>query len=129
MEPKAELRKIIYELTDFILDVASEVRVKHESVIYEDEHANLTVYPPLYWDEEKCDVLQDMISERVSDLHFETGYLILVDVLEPEQQVATAQCQLLSAHEAVEAAEKILAEAQQLGLWQSNPTNSELIPA
>ncbi len=129
MEPKAELRKIIYELTDFILDLAPEARVKHESVIYTDEHANLTVYPPLDWNEEKYDALQEMISERVSDLHFETGYLILVDVLEPEQQVAEAERHLQEARAAVQAAEKILAEAQQIGLWQPKPTTSEAIPA
>jgi hypothetical protein len=52
MESKAELRYQIYELTDYILDLASEARVEYKPVICEDEHANLSVYPPLSWDEE-----------------------------------------------------------------------------
>ncbi len=129
MEPKAELRRIIGELTDFILDLAPDASVEYEPVIYEDEHANLSVYPPLAWSEQQCALLQDRIGDRVSDLHIDTGYLILTYVVTPEQQVAEAQSELRNAQKEAQKAERVLAEARSLGLYQIAPDESRLVPA
>ncbi len=127
MEPKAELRHIIGELTDFIVDLAPDAHVEYEASIYEDEHANLSVYPPLTWNEEQCAFLQDRIGDHVSDLHSDTGYLILTYVVTPEQQIAEAQSYLAS--DQIKRAERILAEARSLGLYQTIPEESRLVPA
>lgn len=118
MKPSAELQQVIYEFIDYIADLDAEVFVKREHFIHEDEDANLTVYPPLAWSEEQCSILQDRISERVADILVETGYLILVYVCTPEQQVQETQQELAKLQKRTEAAQKKLAQAAQLGLLQ-----------
>jgi len=127
MEPKAELHHHINDLTDYILDISPDAHVEFEPVIYEDEHANLTVYPPLSWTEECCLALQHKIGERVSDMHVETGYLILVYVCTPEQQVAEAQLELVRVKKKIQSAEKVLAEAVALGLLKVEAPQMELV--
>jgi len=94
VECKAHLRSVIYQMMDYISDLAPEVRVEDENVRYESEHANLAVYPPLSWTEDQCDELQTRIGERITDLNIETGYLILVGVYSPVEQVAEMQREL-----------------------------------
>lgn len=118
MKPSAELQQVIYEFIDYIADLDAEVFVKREHFIHEDEDANLTVYPPLAWSEEQCSILQDRIDERVADILVETGYLILVYVCTPEQQVQETQQELAKLQKRTEAAQKKLAQAAQLGLLQ-----------
>lgn len=127
MEPKAELHHHIDDLMDYILDLVPDAHVEFEPVIYEDEHANLTVYPPLTWTEEYCLELQHKIGERVSDVHVETGYLILVYVCTPEQQVAEAQLELARVKQKLQSAEKILTEATALGLLKAEAPQPELV--
>jgi hypothetical protein len=127
MEREAELRHAIHTLTDYILLLAPEVCVKEQTVIYEDEHGNLEVYSPLTWDEEQCMDLQEKIGERVSDLHLETGFLILVYVVAPLQQVTEAQHELARIKQREKSIEKILAEAEQIGLLKPTPAQAELV--
>jgi hypothetical protein len=129
MEHKAELRQAIHTLTDYILGLAPEVCVRDESVIYEDEHGNLEIYPPLTWDEEQCMDLQEKIGERVSDLHLETGFLILVYVVTPLQQVVEAQQELARVKQKEKCIEKVLAEAAALGLLKVESSQMELVAA
>ena len=129
MEPKAELRHIIDELNDYILDIAPEVRVEDDATVYEDEHANLSVYPPPSWNEMQCAQLQDRIGDRVSDLHIDTGYLILVYVVTPEQQIEEAQSALRRTEKQTQNAERVLAEARSLGLYRVESEESRLVPA
>jgi len=116
MEPKVELRATLDDLTEFIHDLVPAARVELEPVIYEDEDANLTVYPPLLWDEEQCLDLQEKIGEYLSELLINTGYFILAYVLMPAHQVAAAEKRRQRAIETVEAADSVLAEAAALGL-------------
>lgn len=126
MEREAELLNTIHVLTDYIIQLAPEACVKEEHVTYEDEHANLEVYPPLAWDEEQCMDLQEKIGERVSDLHVETGFLVLVYVVSPLQQVVEVQRELIQLKQREQAIEKKLAEAAALGLLKLAPAQAEL---
>ena len=69
----ADLNSQIQAMVEFVRDLAPEVRVEHANVIYEDEHANLKVYPPLTWDEDRCLALQHRIAEKVMDVHIASG--------------------------------------------------------
>lgn len=129
MKPSAELQQVIYELTDYITDLDTDVHVKREHFIYEDEDVNITVYPPLAWSEEQCSMLKDQISERVADILVETGYLVLVYVCTPEQQVQETQQELAELQKRTDAAQKKLAQAAQLGLLQPEPAPADLVPA
>lgn len=129
MEREAELHSAIHTLIDYIIQLTPEVFVKEEKVIYEDEHANLEVYPPLTWDEEQCIDLQEKIGERVSELHVETGFLVLVYVVSPLQQVVEVQRELIQLKQRERAIEKKLAEAAALGLLKLAPAQAELVLA
>ena len=121
MKPIKELHGLIDELTEFIQDLVPEARVEYEDVIFTDEDANLSVFPPLSWDDARCWELQQKITERAVELHLETGYLILTGVYTPEQQVAEIQTELTRSRQKVEILENALSEAEALGLVQSIP--------
>lgn len=129
MEPKTELYHQIDEMVDYILDIEPQARVEVENATYEDEHANLSVYPPLAWDEDRCLALQRQIGERVSDVHLETGYLILVGVYSPDQQVEEAARELEWAKKKLQSAEKILSEAVTLGILKPTSHVNGLVSA
>ncbi len=107
----AELRKQVDAMMTYVRDLAPEVIVRFTGVIYEDEDANLEVYPPLSWDEDRCLDLQHRIAQHGVDVLMETGYLILVSVRAWEQQIAEAK------HERAQA-DKVLQRASALGLLQ-----------
>jgi hypothetical protein len=121
-----ELCEQIEGLVEYIKKLAPEVHVFETGEIFEDEHANLEVYSPLTWTEKQCRNLQRQIAERAVDIHMDTGYLILVYVCTPEQQVAEARLEFARAKQKIQATEKILAEAEALGLWSAQP---ELVAA
>jgi hypothetical protein len=52
MKPQVELDRLVKQVTEYIEDLASDIRIEYEPVIYED--ANLSVYPPLSWSEDRC---------------------------------------------------------------------------
>jgi hypothetical protein len=114
MDMSLELQ--IEDLVSFIKELAPEVRVERENVIYEDEHANLKVYPPLTWDEDRCFELQDRIAERVVDALIDTGYLILVGVYTPQQQIELARQRSATARKQWQAADQVLRQAAVVGL-------------
>ena len=122
----ADLNSQIQAMVQFAHDLAPEVRVEHANVIYEDEHANLKVYPPLTWDEDRCLALQQRVSERAVDIHLDSGYLILVYVYTPEQQIeqarqrrGRAEQELVLVQRRHAEADRILREAAALGMLDS----------
>jgi hypothetical protein len=129
MKPSLEIERLVEQVEEFIDDLIPGARIKRETAPYSGEDARLSVYPPLSWDEEQCLEMQTQISSHTVDIHLDTGYVISVYVYMPAQQVTEAQRHLQEARAAVQAAEKILAEAQQIGLWQPQPTTPETIPA
>lgn len=107
----AELRKQVDVMMTYIRDLAPEVVVQFTGIIYEDEDANLQVYPPLSWDEDRCLDLQHRIAQHSVDVLLETGYLILVNVRTQEQQISEAKRERAKA-------DKVLRRASALGLLQ-----------
>jgi hypothetical protein len=129
MKPIQELHSLIDELTAFIQDLAPEVRVEYENFIFTDEDANLSVFPPLSWDDERCWALQQKITEHAVERHLETGYLILASVYTPAQQVTEIQSELAKSKQRVEVLENALSEAEALGLFQSTHRHVTLVAA
>lgn len=129
MECKAELRAIIYQMIAHITELAPAVHVVDEEFTYECERANLAVYPPLSWTEDQCDELQLKIGERISDVNVETGYLILVGVRSPIEQVAEVQRELAATKKRIKILEERLSEAEALGLGRATQIEAELVPA
>ena len=122
----ADLNSQIQAMVEFVCDLAPEVRVEHANVIYEDEHANLKVYPPLTWDEDRCLALQNRIAEQVMNVHVDSGFLILVYVYTPEQQIEQArqrrdraEQELVLAQRRHAEADRVLREAAALGMLDS----------
>lgn len=122
----ADLEASIQQMIDYIYQLTPEVQVKFNPRIYEDEQANLSVYPPLAWDDERCLDLQEKIGDRVIEMLLDTGWLISVYVYMPEQQIAEAQREqelvektLKVIEQRREAAEHVLSQAKSLGLLQT----------
>lgn len=111
-----ELERNIQNMINYIDVLAPEVRVEHIPAIYGDEDANLKVYPPLTWNEEQCDELEDQIAEHVVDTLVDAGYLILVGVYTPEEQVAKMRHKLALAQRQQAQANQFLTQAAALGL-------------
>lgn len=124
-----ELDERIDDLVAYIKALAPEVNVLKTGEIFEDEHANLEVYSPLTWTNEQCRTLQRQIAAHTADMHMDTGYLVLVYVCTPEQQIAEAQLTLLRAKKKIRVAEKVLAQAAHLGLLQPESAAADLVPA
>jgi hypothetical protein len=119
MDTRDELGSQVDAMIHYICRLAPEVQVEYIPDIFEDEHANLEVYPPLSWDDERCLDLQEEIGAQVVDVHVKSGYLIGVYVYMPEQQIAKAQQELEKARKKQHKAQKILAEAERLGLYRT----------
>lgn len=124
-----ELIEIVQKLIRSIQQLAPEARVQEIDEIFEDEHANLEVYPPLYWTVNQCRSLQRKIMDRVVDNHLKTGYLVLVYVCTPEQQITDARRELVRARKDLRAAEHVLEEAKALGLANGQPQQTDPVPA
>ena len=122
-----ELSELIQALKLSIKELSPDVCVSETDEIFEDEHANLEVYPPLTWTNEQCRALQRQIAAQASDMHIDTGYLILVYVCTPEQQVAEAQLELVRVKKKIQSAEKVLIEAAALGLLKAESPQPELV--
>ena len=111
-----QLEQQIQDMIKYIRKLIPEVRVKETNVIYEDENANLKVYPPLTWNEEDCLTLQEKISEHSIDILIDTGYLILIYVYMPAQQIALTRHKLAIAQQQEVEANRFLAQAVTLGM-------------
>ncbi len=101
----------IESMIGYIREFAPEVYVRFNPAIYEDEHANIDILPPLSWDDERCLDLQEALGGHVVDIHVDTGYLIGVYVYTREQQISEARRKR-------EDAERVLTEAETLGLLE-----------
>jgi hypothetical protein len=101
-------------MMNYIHDLEPDVRLKFNPQVYEDEHANISVYPPLLWDDEHCLNFQEKIGDRVIDVHLDSGFLILVYVYMPQQQVAEARRERELAEKTLKATEQRRAEAEQV---------------
>lgn len=112
------LENHIQTLVEYIYQLAPAVQVEPTSVIYEDEHANLDVYPPLTWSEEECLALQRRISERTLDMLVDSGYFVLVYVYTPEQQIELARYKLAQVKQQWETTNRFLDQAESLGILQ-----------
>lgn len=112
------LENHIQALMEYIYQLAPEVQVEHTGIIYEDEHANLDVYPPLTWSEEECLALQRQISERTLDMLLDSGYFVLVYVYTPEQQIELARYKLAQVKRQWETTNRFLDQAASLGILQ-----------
>lgn len=114
MSKEVELQ--IQAVIDYIQTQASEVRVEQRDVIYQDEDANLDIYPPLSWDEERCLDFQEQISSHLVDVLLDSGYLILIYVYTPEQQIAKARRELARTQRRQVQIGQFLGQAAALGL-------------
>jgi hypothetical protein len=76
------LDHILTEFSLFVKELCPEASVELTTTIYEDEDANILVRPPVAWTAEKCDTLEERLSERSVDILLQTGYHILVGVFE-----------------------------------------------
>jgi hypothetical protein len=110
-----------------INELAPDFYILDTGEIFEDEHANLEVYPPLTWTNEQCRNLQHQIAAYAADILVDTGYLIPVYVCTPEQQIIEAELTLIRAQQKVQAAEKTLSAAGKLGLYHPLPAQAELV--
>jgi len=111
-----ELNQQVRAMIEFIHSLSPQVRVEHTNIIYQDEHANLKVYPPLTWDEEQCLDLEEQIAERVVDVLVDSGYLILAHVYTLEEQIAQARRELAETERRKVKVGRFLAQAAALGL-------------
>ncbi len=122
-----ELIELIQAMKAHIKELSPDVCVVETDEIFEDEHANLEIYPPLTWTNEQCRALQRQIAAHAADVHMDTGYLMLVYVVTPEQQVTEAQLELVRVKQKIQSVEKILAEAEQIGLLKPTSAPTELV--
>lgn len=65
------------ELTAWIKEIAPEARVEVSFERYEDEDANIRVYPPPSVDAEEATRMELKIGERCNDVLVETGFFII----------------------------------------------------
>jgi hypothetical protein len=101
----ATLEQSIAELASYIKSLCPNARLRITGRRFEDEDANIDIYPPLEWTIEQLDELEEKIGDKKLDILIERGHFIHTFVYEPEQQVAEAL-----RHKAE--AERVLAEAE-----------------
>ena len=94
----------IAELVGHIRALCPDAQLRVTGNRFEDEDANIDVYPPLNWTLEQLDELEAKISEVKLDILLERGHFIHTFVYEPEQQIEEARRQKVEA-------ERVLAEA------------------
>jgi hypothetical protein len=79
------LEKNITDFSLFIKQLCPEASIKISEESFEDEDAMITVSPPAYWSTEQCNDLEERLAEKSVDILLETGYSLLVGVLEPSR--------------------------------------------
>ena len=99
------LERSIAELVSFIKESCSDGRLRVTGNRFEDEDANIDIYPPLDWTSEQLDELEERIGSKKLGILIERGHFIHTFVYEPEQQVEEAIRQKAEA-------ERVLAEAK-----------------
>ncbi len=123
MQDIADLNIQVELMTNYIHNLEPGIRVNFNLRLYEDEHANINVYPPLSWGDNRCLDLQEKIGNRVIDIYLDTGFLILVYVYMPQQQITEAQREqklvereLMLVEQRRKTARQLLIQAKKLGL-------------
>jgi len=94
----------IAELVGHIKSLCPDARLRVTGNRFEDEDANIDIYPPLDWTMAQLDELEEKIGEVKLDILLERGHFIHTFVYEPEQQIEEALRQKAEA-------ERVLAEA------------------
>lgn len=77
------MEKEITDFSLFIKQLCPEASIKISEEPLEDEDAIITVSPPDGWSYEQCSDLEQKLAEKSVDILIETGYSLLVGVLEP----------------------------------------------
>ncbi len=95
------IEQSIAELVGHIKALCPDARLHVTGNRFEDEDANIDVYPPFDW---TMDELEEKIGEVKLDILLEHGHFIHTFVYEPEQQIEEARRQKAEA-------ERVLAEA------------------
>jgi len=98
------LEQSIAELVGHIKAICPDARLRVTGNRFEDEDANIDIYPPLDWTLDRLDELEEMIGDKKLDILLERGHFIHTFVYEPEQQIEEARRQKAEA-------ERVLAEA------------------
>ena len=98
------LEQSIVELVGYIKGLCPDARLRITGRRFEDEDANIDIYPPLDWSLNQLDELEAKIGDKKLDILMERGHFIHTFVYEPEQQIAEALRQKAEA-------ERVLAEA------------------
>ena len=76
------LEDLIADFCLFIQSLCPEATIQVIRDVYEDEDANIAVYPPPDWSDEQRDALEERLSERSVDILLKVGYCLLVGVHE-----------------------------------------------
>ncbi|MEJ2555609.1 MAG: hypothetical protein P8186_05165 [Anaerolineae bacterium] len=98
------LEQSLAELIGYIKELCPGARLRITGNRFEDEDANIDIYPPLDWTLDQLDELEEKIGDRKLDILIERGHFIHTFVYEPEQQIEEAFRQKADA-------ERVLAEA------------------
>ncbi len=98
------LEQSIAELVSYIKALCPDARLRVTGNRFEDEDANIDVYPPFDWTFDQLDELEEQIGDKKLDILVERGYYVHTFVYEPEQQIEEALRQKAEA-------ERVLAEA------------------
>ena len=98
------IEQSIAELVGHIKALCPDARLRVTGNRFEDEDANIDVYPPLNWTLYQLDELEEKIADKKLDILIERGHFIHTFVYESEQQVEEALRLLAEA-------ERVLAEA------------------
>ena len=98
------LEQSIAELVSYIKALCPDARLRVTGNRFEDEDANIDIYPPLSWTLNQLDELEEKIREVKLDILLEGGHFIHTFVYEPAQQIEEARRQKVEA-------ERVLAEA------------------
>lgn len=77
------LERLITVFCLFIKERCPEASISVTKDVFEDEDADIDVYPPSSWTEEQAYALHDQLAEKSVQILRETGYLILAGVFEP----------------------------------------------
>jgi hypothetical protein len=99
------LEQSIAELVSYIKELCPDARLRVTGNRFEDEDANIDIYPPLDWTLSQLDELEEKIGDRKLDILTARGHFIHTFVYEPEQQIEEALRQKAEA-------ERVLAEAK-----------------
>ena len=80
---RPDLERLITDFCLFIKDLCPEASISVTKDVFEDEDANIDVYPPSSWTDEQSYALHDHLAEKSVEILRKTGYLILAGVFEP----------------------------------------------